>query len=108
MNKFFNIEDNNYLEILDSNSNKIILIEFWANWCSPCIVITEEIEKLSKLYNDKILIIKAEIEKNSILINKFKIKSIPTILIIKKNKVLERISGIVSKEELENIIKKIL
>ena len=82
-------------------SDGLHLVYFSASWCGPC-------KKMSKIIDEinNIDVIKIDTEKNSKLVFKYKIMSVPTMIIFKNGKKLLEISGIKTKEELEEIISK--
>lgn len=91
-------------------TNKIILIDFWASWCSPCQVLGPIIDELEKEYEEKVLIAKVDVDNNQDLAKKYDIKSIPTLLFFKDEILLDKVIGIMTKEQikekLNDLIKK--
>ena len=77
------INDENFdTELL--NSDKLVLVDFWAEWCGPCKQIATILEEISLEYADKIHIIKINIDENPITPSKYGIRGIPTLLLFKK------------------------
>lgn len=97
------ITDNNFNEVV-SESKMPILIDFYADWCGPCKVLGPVIDELSKEYEGKALIAKVNTEINPQLSQHFKIKSIPTMIMIHEGKVVERFQGLIPKPNLEEIL----
>lgn len=88
------------LEFTDSNfqstvldSDKLSVVDFWAEWCGPCRAIGPVIEELSKEYDGKVNVGKVNVDNNAELSSKYGITSIPAILFIKDGKVVDKLIG---------------
>ena len=97
-----NLNLNNFKEI--SNTDKPILIDFWASWCGPCRMQGPIIENLAEEMGDEAVITKLNVDENGELASRFSVMSIPTLLIIKNDKIVERIVGLTQKEKLVSIL----
>jgi thioredoxin 1 len=99
------------LEFNDSNfqtdvlqSDKLTVVDFWAEWCGPCRAISPIIEELSKQYNGKIKVGKVNVDHNPNVSINYGITSIPAILFIKDGKVVDKQIGAAPKSILEKKI----
>jgi thioredoxin 1 len=99
------------LEFTDSNfqekviaSNKLTIVDFWAEWCGPCRAIGPIIEDLSKEYDGRVNVGKVNVDHNPQLSINYGITSIPAILFIKDGKVVDKQIGAVPKSILEKKI----
>ena len=101
------ITDQNFQEIV-INSNQPVLVDFWAAWCGPCLMIAPAIEELSKEYEGKAVIGKVDVDQNPEISMQFGIRSIPTLLFFKDGKVVDKVVGVQSKaalaQRLENLL----
>lgn len=103
------------LEIKDSSfdtevlqSDKPVLVDFWAPWCGPCRAIAPVIDELKGTYGDRIKFTKCNVDDNPVTPGKFGIKAIPTLIFFKEGNVVEQVTGMVAKSKLEDTIKSIL
>ena len=84
--------DNNFKEEV-LNSNKPVLVDFWAAWCGPCKLLGPTIEELHKEMGDKVKIGKVNVDENQALAAAYGIMSIPTVIILKGGKIVEQFIG---------------
>ncbi len=75
------------------NSDKLSMIDFWAEWCGPCRAIGPVVEELAKEYDGKVNIGKVDVDKNPELSIQYGITSIPAILFVKGGKVVDKLVG---------------
>lgn len=99
------------LEVTDVNISKVLeekeltVLDFWAEWCGPCKMLGPVIDSLSLDEENKdITIGKVNVDQNNVSANKYEVRSIPTILFIKKGEVVDKMVGYKSKQELQNKI----
>lgn len=90
------------------NSNKVMVIDFWATWCGPCRKMAPIVEQLANDYADTAIIGKCDIEENEDLAVKFGIRNIPTILFIKDGVVRDKQVGATTRAALEEKLKALL
>lgn len=111
------ISENEFIELItDLNNEKGLqykgktpaIVDFYADWCRPCIALNPVMQALAKKYKGQIIIYKVNIDKAQKLAASFGIESIPTIFFFKTNTQPTKIVGAPSKEELEKAINEVL
>lgn len=85
-------------------SDKPVLVDFWAEWCQPCHMIAPTVEALSNDYDGKVKVGKMDIDSNQGTASKYQIMSIPSLLIYKNGEVVERIVGVASKDHIAGLL----
>lgn len=82
-------------------SGKVVVIDFWATWCGPCIKLGPTVEELAEKYGDRAVIGKLNIDENDEIVAENRVRNIPTVLFFKDGKVADRSVGLVKLEDLE-------
>ena len=105
--EIFEVDDSSFdSQVLQSD--KPVLVDFWAPWCGPCKAIGPVIEKLAETYSDRFRFAKCNVDDNPVTPGKYGIKAIPTLMFFKQGKMADKITGAVGQTQIENAIKKIL
>lgn len=89
-------------------SNELILIDFYAPWCGPCLKMTPMFEEIAKKYEGKIKLVKINADENKNLSDKFIGKGFPLLIAYKDNKIVWEKIGLLDKDELEKDIDKLI
>ena len=87
-------------------SDKLALVDFWADWCQPCHMMAPTIEALAEEYGDRMLVAKLDVDANPMATHKYGIRGIPALLLFKDGQVVQQITGVRPKEEIARIIEK--
>ena len=90
------------------NTDLPVLVDFWADWCMPCRMMSPVMEELANAYAGKALFGKVNVDEDSQIAGRYGIMSIPHFLIFKNGKIAQKIVGAVGRDPLENSLKKYL
>ena len=100
------ITDSNFEEIL--KSNKVVVVDFWAEWCGPCRMVAPIVEELAVQFNEKAFIGKLNVDDNPDSPEKYLIRNIPTILLFKDGELADKVVGALPKQALQTKIEALL
>ena len=89
-------------------SDKAVLVDFWAPWCMPCKIIAPAVEKIAGEMKGQIKVMKANVDETPEIATELSIYNIPTLVLFKGGEELARMSGVNSKEAIENKIKSLI
>ena len=85
-------------------SDKPVMLDFWAEWCQPCKMLTPTVEELAGDFEGQILVGKLNVDDNPNTATTYGIRGIPTLLFLKDGKVVQQIVGVKSKAEIKKVI----
>jgi len=85
---------------VESRSSVAVLVDFWAPWCGPCRVIGPIVEDLSREFAGRLKVVKVNVDENPALANRFQTLSIPTLVVLRDGRVVDRIQGALPKGDL--------
>ncbi len=91
------ITDQSFQEMV-LNSDKPVLVDFWAVWCGPCRTLGPVIEEVANDFEGKAIVGKVDVDNNQQVSVDYGIRNIPTVLIFKNGEVVDKIVGVASKE----------
>ncbi|MEZ4798427.1 MAG: thioredoxin [Flavobacteriales bacterium] len=101
------ITDSNFADVA-LNSEKPVMIDFWAEWCGPCRMVSPIVEEMANDYAGKAVIGKVNVDDNPDISAKFGIRNIPTIIFLKGGQVVDKSVGAVPKNVLTEKIEALI
>jgi thioredoxin 1 len=93
------VDDSNFEEIV-LKSDKLVLVDFWAEWCGPCRMIAPIVKELSEEYEGRAVMVKVDIDNSTGTANNYKIRNIPTLLFFKDGTQVDKHVGATQKKVL--------
>ena len=101
----------NVVEFTDSNfesevlqSDKPVLVDFWAEWCMPCRMLAPTIDKIAESYSEKVKVGKLDTDSNREIAIKYQISAIPTVILFKDGQVAQKFVGLKQEKEFKEAI----
>lgn len=88
------VTEKNFNEVVIKQSEKVsVLVDFWAEWCMPCVMLSPSLEKVAREYNGKFILAKINVDENPKLSEKYNVMSIPSVKLFKKGKITNEFVG---------------
>ena len=89
-------------EVLEQS--KLVLVDFWAEWCGPCKQMAPTLEELAEKYSENLSVCKVDVDSNRELALQYNVRSLPSSMIFKNGEMVDSLIGAVSLEELEDLV----
>jgi len=91
-------------DVIEASKSQPAMVDFWADWCRPCHMLTPTVEEIAKENVGKMKVVKLNVDENMNTPGKFNIRGIPTLLVFKGGQVADQIVGAVPKEQIVKIV----
>ena len=89
-------------------SQKLVLVDFWAEWCAPCRMLAPTVEKLAEVYGNQVDFAKVNVDELPELANQYGVRSIPTLVLLRDGNVVEQLIGARPYQELVRLLERYL
>lgn len=102
-----NIDHNSFQKAV-LESQKPVLVDFWAPWCGPCRAVAPIVEELAKEYKNEVEFAKLNVDESPFIASKYGVMSIPTLIVFKGGKPMHQAVGFQPKEQLKKMLDRVL
>ncbi len=94
--------------VLKASVTGPVLVDFWATWCQPCLMLSPILETLAQEYGDRVAMVKVDIDQEPQLAATFAVRSVPTVIVFAKGKVATQFSGVMPAESIRRVLEPFL
>jgi len=102
-----NVTDGTFqAEVLDASQTQPVLVDFWASWCRPCLMLAPTVAEIATAYAGKLKVMKMNVDENQNFPFKYNIRGIPTLLIFKGGQVADQIVGALPRDQIEKVLQR--
>jgi thioredoxin 1 len=82
----------------------IVIVDFWASWCEPCKMIRSEIKRVAETFETKVKVVKVDVDAFHELAEQYEVMAVPTLLFFKDGRLIKRLIGYASQQEIEKLL----
>ena len=101
------VNDNNFEEkVLEESKEKLVIVDFWAEWCMPCLMLGPNLKKVADENPEEIILAKLNVDKNPILSQKYGISSIPAVKFFRNGEIMDEFIGALPESSVREYIEK--
>ena len=102
-----NVTDSTFqAEVIEASKTQPVMVDFWAEWCRPCLMLAPTVAEVATAYAGKIKVVKLNVDENTNSAGQFNIRGIPTLLIFKGGQVAEQVVGAVPRDQIEKAVQR--
>jgi thioredoxin 1 len=102
-----NVTDSTFqAEVIEASKTQPVMVDFWAEWCRPCLMLAPTVAEVATAYDGKIKVVKLNVDENTNSAGQFNIRGIPTLLIFKGGQVAEQVVGAVPRDAIEKAVQR--
>lgn len=105
--KKMDVNDNNFeKEVIERSNEMPVIVDFWAEWCQPCLMLGPILKKVSSEYSEKINLVKANVEETRSYSEKYGINAIPAVKLFKNGNLTDEFIGLIPEEKIKEFIER--
>jgi thioredoxin len=93
-------------DVIEASKTQPVIVDFWASWCRPCLMLSPTVEEIAKEHAGKVKVVKLNVDENINTPGKYNIRGIPTLLVFKGGQVADQVVGAVPKDQIEKVIQR--
>jgi thioredoxin 1 len=93
-------------EVIDASNSQPVMVDFWADWCRPCHMLSPTVEEIAVENAGKLKVMKMNVDENMNFPSKFNIRGIPTLLVFKGGQLADQMVGALPKEQIVKVLQK--
>src|SRR5271155_5176684 len=93
-------------DVIEASKTQPVIVDFWASWCRPCLMLSPTVEELAKEHAGKLKVVKLNVDEKINTPGKYNIRGIPTLLVFKGGQVADQVVGAVPKDQIEKVIQR--
>lgn len=93
-------------DVIEASKTQPVMVDFWADWCRPCHMLSPTVEEIAREQAGKIKVVKLNVDENINTPGKYNIRGIPTLLFFKGGRVADQVVGAVPKEQILKVIER--
>jgi thioredoxin 1 len=93
-------------DVIEASKTQPVIVDFWASWCRPCLMLSPTVEELAKEHAGKVKVVKLNVDENINTPGKYNIRGIPTLLVFKGGQVADQLVGAQPKDQIEKVIQR--
>lgn len=102
------VSDSTLDSAVKNNKDKLVLVDFWADWCGPCHVLAPTLERLENDFDGRLVVLKLNVDENPHAAEAFQIQGLPTLITFRNGEPDQMITGVVPYHNLKNIVQRLL
>jgi thioredoxin 1 len=91
-------------DVIDASKSQPVLVDFWAEWCRPCLMLAPTVAEVAREKSDKVKFVKVNVDENPSAPGQYNIRGIPTLLLFKGGQVVDQLVGNLPKDQIEKFL----